>query len=454
MIRIWILSGIVLLASAPALAGSDATPTRSGPVVVESSELAPVWSGHPVGFCLLTHQDRQYVAFYDDQRRMTVAARRLDAPQWQLVRLPQTLGWDSHNSIVMALDSAGHLHLAGNMHCVPLVYFRTDRPHDIQSFRQIERMVGREEKRVTYPKFIRGPKDELIFMYRDGGSGAGNQILNVYDPAAKSWRRLLDTPLTDGQGAMNAYLDHPRRDQTGVYHLCWVWRDTPDCATNHDVCYVRSRDLVHWEKSDGTPLKLPITYETGEIVDPVPPGAGLINGNARLGLDDRDRPVISYHKYDERGYTQVYNARLEDGRWKIRKVSDWKYRWEFSGGGSISFEIRVGPVQVDEKGRLTQAFSHPRAGSGRWLLDAETLAPVDALPPVRRTPAAMGRVEQKVPGMRVRWAEDSGESGQEGAYYLLRWETLPPNRDRPREGKPPAPSMLRVLKMLQAPERE
>ncbi|HOW71029.1 MAG TPA: BNR repeat-containing protein [Phycisphaerae bacterium] len=436
--------------SAAAETGYKATPAE--PVLEEDSELGPVWSGHPVGFCLLTHEDRQYVAFYDDQRRMTVAARRVHETPWQYTRLPQTLGWDSHNSIAMAVDNEGYLHLAGNMHCVPLICFRTERPHDIQTFQQVKQMVGREERRVTYPKFFQGPGGELIFTYRDGGSGAGNQILNVYDAGKRAWRRLLDAPLTHGQGEMNAYFDNLRRDQGGVYHLCWVWRDTPDCATNHDVCYARSRDLVHWERSDGGPLKVPITHKTCEIVDPVPVHGGLINGNARLGFDGQRRPVISYHKYDENGHTQVYNARLEEGGWKVRKVSDWDYRWEFSGGGSISFEIAVSPIEADAEGRLTQAFHHPRAGSGRWLLDAKTLTPVETLPPIRRAPLALGKVVSSIPGMQVRWAEDSGSSRQLGTYYLLRWETLSANRDRPREGTPPAPSMLRALKFRRSSE--
>ncbi len=27
------------------------------------------------------------------------------------------------------------------------------------------------------------------------------------------------------------------------YHVWWVWRDTPDCSTNHDLSYMKSPDL-------------------------------------------------------------------------------------------------------------------------------------------------------------------------------------------------------------------
>ncbi|MCX5770237.1 MAG: BNR-4 repeat-containing protein [Candidatus Hydrogenedentes bacterium] len=63
----------------------------------ERLEVEPIWSGHPVGFSLLTHGDRQFVAYYDAERHMKVAARALDSTVWDFVELPEQLGWDSHN---------------------------------------------------------------------------------------------------------------------------------------------------------------------------------------------------------------------------------------------------------------------------------------------------------------------------------------------------------------------
>lgn len=419
-------------------------------------EIAPVWSGHPVGFALLTHGERQYVAFYDANRRMTVGGRTLDAPSFQLVRLPETIGWDSHNYITMTVDDEGLLHLSGNMHCVPLVYFRTRKPHDITTFERVPAMVGRDEDRCTYPKFLRGAAGELIFTYRQGGSGNGDQIFNVYDPPTRTWRRLLDRPLFSGLGKMNAYFVGPAQDAQGVFHVCWVWRDTPDCATNHDLSYARSRDLVHWETSDGKPLRLPITIENGEIVDPVPPGGGMINGNTKIGFDAKGRPVLSYHKHDENGHTQVYNARREDGGWRIQRASDWDYRWAFSGGGSIDFEIRVSPVRAEADGTLSQNVSHAKYGSVTWKLDADTLKrvadpgqePVQARAGAKKAAVkpATNNKAPSAPGMISRTASDSGHSSEKGVRYVLRWQTLGPNRDRPREGEPPPPSTLRLYR--------
>lgn len=431
--------------------------------VGETVDIAEVWSGHPVGFALLTAPPHQFVAFYDAERRMTVGARRLGEPGFRLRRLPSPdeeaaapgrplpttrLGWDSHNGVTIALDPAGHLHLSGNMHCTPLLYFRSDEPYDVDSLRWVPEMVGPLEDRVTYPRFLNGSKGELIFTYRHGRSGDGIEIFNVYDPAERRWRRLLDAPLFDGEGKRNAYFHGPVQDADGVFHVCWVWRDTPDCATNHNVSYARTRDLKHWETSGGAPIELPITLARGDVIDPIPPGGGLINGNARIGFDTQGRVIVTYHKHDANGHTQIYNARREAEGWRIYRATDWEYRWEFQGGGSINFDIGVAPVEVAPDGTLEQSYRHAKYGSGRWRLDAATLRPVGPAPRRHRQPGEIGRVQSDFPGMQVRRTADRGQSGDPAVRYLLRWETLPAHRDRPREGNLPSPSSLRLYKLV------
>jgi hypothetical protein len=423
----------------------------AAPAAPAALDVAPVWSAHPVGFALLTAGDRQLVGFYDADRRLTLAVRSLDERTWTFVPLPRTTGWDSHNSIAMAVDRDGFVHLAADMHCSPLVYFRSRHPLDEaftgESFEPLHRMTGDREIHVTYPVFMHDGNGDLVFMYRHGSSGDGDQILDRYDATARAWRRLLDEPLTSGrrgEETMNAYFEGPVRGPDGFFHLAWVWRDTPDCDTCHDVCYARSRDLVHWERSDGTPLDLPITADTCEVVDPVPPGQGLINGLVRIGFDSRNRPVLSYHAYDEAGRSQIRSARLEDGLWRIRQTSQWSHRWEFGGGGTIDFDVGIGPVEVTDDGTLVQR-SRSAAGSGTWRLDPASLVATGTAEGSWHRPPALRRVESAWPGMEVRWQNDSGGDTAGRDRFLLRWETLGPNRDRPRPEPLPPPSMLRVI---------
>jgi hypothetical protein len=409
-------------------------------------DVAPVWAGHPVGFALLTHKDRQFVAFYDADRQMTVGERRLTEKIWKFAKLPERVVWDSHNYVTMTVDDDGYLHVSGNMHVVPLVYFRTTKPLDITTFERVREMTGDKEKRVTYPLFFRGAGNALYYTYRDGSSGDGEQIYNVYNHRTRTWKRALDKPLTDGEGQRNAYLQLPALGPDGYFHLVWVWRETPDASTNHDPSYARSKDLVNWETSGGKPIPLPITLKTGDVVDPVPEKGGVINGNVKLGFDQEKRPIITYHKYDAKGNTQIYAARRESAGWKIYQVSDWNYRWDFGGGGSIPFEVGVSAVSAQADGTLLLPYRHDKFGSGRWGLDANTLKPLRTLP-VERLPEEIGKITTSFPGIQVRTGGDSGTSGEKGVRYLLRWETLGPNRDRPRQPPLPGPTMLRLYRL-------
>jgi hypothetical protein len=437
-----LLAFLVTFSRAEALAG-DGSSTISRALSVDSLDIAPVWAAHPVGFALLTHALFQFAAFYDDQRRLTVAQRRLDERRWSFHQLPVTTGWDSHNYIALAVDDDGYLHLCGDMHVAPLKYFRTTKPFDASTFERVEKMVGHEEQSVTYPRFFQGPNDEFLFTYRDGSSGNGNQIYDIYDPKTKAWKRLLDKPLTDGEGRRNAYNDGPIKGPDGWFHLAYVWRETPDAASNHDLCYACSKDFLHWETGAGKPLMLPITLKSSEIVDPVPEKGGMINGNAKLGCDNLGRVTISYHKYDAAGNTQPWTARLENGVWKRYQITDWPYRWDFGGNGTLIFDIHLGPVHRESDGRLIQAFSHVKFGNGTWLIDPQTLRTVGTIH-YESKPPELARVEGAFPDLTVKWADDSGTSGKPDLRYALRWETLEANRDQPREGQLPPPSMLRL----------
>ena len=203
-------------------------------------------------------------------------------------------------------------------------------------------MVGTEEKRTTYPHFMLTKEGEMIYHYRDGGSGNGNEIYNIYDCETKKWSRLLDVPLTDGQGLMNAYQTQPTLMKDGWYHIYWVWRDTPDCSTNHDLSYMKSPDLKNWYNAFGEQIKMPATLnEKSLIVDPIPPKGGIINLAAKMVLDEKNSPVFAYHKYDTTGNLQFYTAQIQSNKWLYKQITDWDYRWVFEGNGSINREVGI-----------------------------------------------------------------------------------------------------------------
>jgi hypothetical protein len=439
------------------IAAAAAVCAVSGELVVsETLEISKVPAEFPVGFSLLTTPERQYAAYYDADRHMTVAARPPDSAAWTYQKLPSQIIWDSHNYVTMALDSAGGLHVSGNMHGVPLVYFRSAKPGDIASLRPAQ-MTGLLEDRVTYPRFFKDNDGRLIFTYRHGGSGNGINLYNRYDVETQTWSRLLETPLFDGEGLRNAYPSGPSRGPDGWFHVHWVWRDTPDCATNHHLSYARSRDLIHWESAFGEKMELPIRFDQAAlVVDPIPMGGGIINGGHSMAFDSRNKPVIVYHKSDAAGHMQIYAARPQGDQWQSRALTDWKHAVPFGGNGSMPFiGIDIGGLEKSGSDVFSVSYHHKDYGAGSLSFDARTLGLIDKpVPSVSQLPRALRKIESDFPGMEIRRARDAGTCGTPGVRYLLQWETLGPNRDRPRQPPVPAPSTLRLYKLTGAPHSQ
>ncbi|XOV93273.1 MAG: BNR repeat-containing protein [Bacteroidota bacterium] len=425
--------------------------------IVQTIPIDSIWAGHPVGFSLYTHGDRQYIAYYNANRNMVVGQRNLGDDSFDLHVMPATsreeaggtstvLGWDSHNSVTIGIDKAGYLHLSGNMHVNPITYFKSTRPNDIFTLKQQFVMVGENEQRCTYPHFMLTKEDELLFHYRDGGSGNGNEIYNLYSTETGTWSRMLDVPLTDGEGLMNAYQSQPTIRKDGWYHVYWVWRDTPDCATNHDLSYMKSPDLQNWYNAFGEPIELPATLDKEAlIVDPIPVNGGIINLAARLVLDENDKPVFTYHKFDEAGNTQFYIAQTDGDHWVNKKITNWDYRWEFSGNGSINSEVILKGFRERDDNKYEIDFWHIQYGDGTILLNKR----FNPIGKVIKAEAFSRTLEPEgdFPGLMVQTTGDLGESEDENIRYLLKWETLNRNRDKPRPKPWPEPSLLKLYKL-------
>jgi hypothetical protein len=412
-------------------------------------DIAPAWSGHSVGYCLLTKGARQYVAFYNHERQMVVTSRELSSATWQFKKLDQRVNWDSHHYITMAMDKSGRLHISGNMHGDPLVYYRMAEPHDIDSLQHVTSMVGRDETKCTYPQFISSAEGELHFLYRSGKSGDGVQLVNRYDVQSQSWSRLLDTPLFDGLGKVSCYPEGPVLGPDGYFHLIWVWRATGACETNHLLCYARSNDLIHWESAKGEAIALPMSPQSAStIIDPVPIEGGMINESTVVGFDGGGRAILSYHKFDAAGNTQIYNARFEEGAWKIYQTSEWDHRWFFSGGGTIEVDVDLGPVTPTADGTLLQGYKHVKYGNGVWVLDEESLKPAKNLPGGSQTLETHNVPVSSYPDIRVRWKADEIRRPSGSNRFFLRWEAPLVNRDAARETVA-KPAMLRVYEVSQ-----
>jgi hypothetical protein len=302
-----------------------------------------------------THGDTQYAAFYDAHSRVVLAKRKLTASRWQLQTTPyQGKVSDAHNAINIAVDGEGFLHMAWNHHVSRLQYCRSVAAGSMELTAHMP-MVGDKEERVTYPEFYNLANGNLLFLYRDGASGNGNLILNHYDVKAKKWARLQDR-LIDGEGERNAYWQMAT-DAKGAIHLSWVWRETPDVATNHDLCYAKSTDGgKSWHKSTGEKYQLPITAKSAEYVCRIAQGSELINQTSMCADADGRVFIASYWRPQGSTVPQYHMVYQDGGKWQVSQVGQRHTPFTLSGGGTRRIPISRPQILVRSRAAKTEAF--------------------------------------------------------------------------------------------------
>jgi hypothetical protein len=132
--------------------------------------IAPGWAGNSVNTVIFrrdpitTHGDTQYAAFYDQQGNVVLGKRKLGTTQWE-TRITQHEGnhRDAHNTICIAVDGAGILHIAWDHHNNPLRYARSTAPGSLELTDKMP-MTGERERSVTYPEFYNLADGGLLYI--------------------------------------------------------------------------------------------------------------------------------------------------------------------------------------------------------------------------------------------------------------------------------------------------
>lgn len=381
---------------------------------------------------LISHGDSQVLAFYDAERRLTVANRSVRGLNWSFRKADSFVEWDSHNYIDLGFDPSGLLHIAGNMHASPLQYWTTDVTGSSDQMSKIQVLSDKsKENKVTYPRFLRDREGSLLFTYRDGTSGDGDFMCLRWDDDRQKYQQISKHPLIEGAGKRNAYIDtnSPILGPDGAWHLLWVWRDSPQAESTHTVNYACSYDLVHWRNGSGRDIPGPITFTGDTIIDPVPPGQGLINNNVRLGFLPNGSPIAIYHKSSSTKYQQLWAATHNGKTWVRRQLTDWSYHWDFSGEGSLDFRIEVGAPKTSSSGITLDVRRDHEVETYFIDEDLSIISTSEAAPwsPLRRVPAGDGLFQRVT--QEHRWTPNDASS-----EWFVSHRSVAEQRDRRPEG--------------------
>lgn len=316
------------------------------------------WAGNSINTVvfrknsLASFKELQFIAYYDAEGYVVVGKRHLKDTVWQLQKtIYKGNIKDAHNCISIAVDGDGYLHMAWDHHNNQLHYCKSAAPLSLELTAAMP-MIGNAENKLTYPEFHKLPNGNLLFLYRDGGSGNGNLVINGYDVKTKQWSRL-QTNLIDGEGKRNAYWQ-ACIDVKGVIHISWVWRESPDVASNHDMNYAVSKDGGHtWQQSTGEKYKLPISMATAEKICAIPQNSELINQTS-MCTDAAGRPYIASYWKGINNVPQYHVIWQSGNGWKVNDLGFRSTNFSLSGQGTKQIPISRPQLICMNKGKLVQ----------------------------------------------------------------------------------------------------
>jgi len=339
---------------------------------VSYSYIGKGWSNNSVNAvkfrknALTTFKDYQFVAYYDNESYLVLGKRKLNSPTWKTVQTKYKGNTkDAHNSISIAIDGTGYLHVSWDHHNTQLRYAKSKEPLSLELGKEIK-MTGKQENKITYPEFYNLPNGNLVFFYRSGESGRGNLVINSYDINSKKWNQLQHN-LIDGENKRSAYWQ-TCVDAKGTIHMSWVWRETWHVETNHDLCYAKSLDGgKNWEKSTGEKYNLPITLTTAEYAYKIPQKSNLINQTA-MCADKNGNPYIATY-FNENKITQFQVVYLKNNQWKKANTNFRKTPFNLGGGGTKKIPISRPDIFIDDSEKdniIYILFRDQERNNKRW----------------------------------------------------------------------------------------
>ncbi len=359
----------------------------------------------------------------------------------QRERLPDRFdGWDSHNSVALAFDANGLLHVAANMHASKLNYFRAPAPDKLPVRAA---MTGRDDDFVTYPQFLKSADGPLLFIYRAGRSGDGAWKVNRWD--GRNWATLTPEPFLSEsrlrpqrQRLSIALRRVARRIHSSRHCMAADNRRGDECRNlvceDEGFC-----DVVRSERSRAEAATVAGNDRTRAAYGPQ---CGLLN-NAKVSVDARGRPAIVFTRYDKQGRNTVELMVGENGSWRNVPVATAERATPVRGTGSLGATVALAEVDFSHAERPALYYRFPDGAGTRVALEPATLAVSCTEKP---SADIFGKFfDRPIPTMRPQLLSV-------GSQATLVWAAQPANNDRQPDCTPtaplackPPPSTLKLL---------
>jgi hypothetical protein len=301
---------------------------------------------------MVSHNGFQYVGYYNAQRYVCLARRKLPGSVWEILELKDYhfKSNDAHNTISIGIcPEDGTIHIAFDHHNDSLHYRVSEKnvasnPGEVKWEALIFGPVTSELEKgksivITYPRFWQTPNGGLQFCYRRGGSGNGDRMLVDYDPATGNWKntRQIDSGkgmFEDVLGQSDSRCSYPNGydyGPNGNLHATWVWREDSQ-GSNHDLMYAYSADQGKtWLNNNGEVFTEPpgVNSPGLKVVD-IGREYGLMNTHGQA-VDSQGRiHVVMWHCSDES--LEKAGSKPGEHRWGLPEARRYQHYWRDKNG--------------------------------------------------------------------------------------------------------------------------
>ncbi len=202
---------------------------------------------------------------------------------------------DNHGGPALTVDAAGYLHIVYYSHHHPFRYHRSVRPNDASEWGAMEQF-GAD---LTYPTLVCARDGTLILTARRSYEQEPWELELWRKPPGAVWTR--QGPILKSQrlgysqyaASMAWAPDHCGLVLTFRVYEQPTW-DTPPVSHTW-VGTMRSPDEGRtWQRFDGTPVTLPATLDTADVIYRTESAAGDVAEAGATVLDSAGRPYIAY----------------------------------------------------------------------------------------------------------------------------------------------------------------
>ena len=348
---------------------------------------------------LTTYRGYQYATYYDAQRRVCIARRKLSSDSWEVIHFDDHKfeSNDSHNTTVIGIcHKDGTIHMAFDHHASELNYRvsklgvannpeSTKWTHDL--FGPVVHKLGsvKPDPRVTYPRFFAAPNGNLMLFYRGVTSGNGNGMIEEYDGDVHDWTPGLGKVIARDIGSFTAngrtsdyrcpYMNWVSY-AGGRLHATWVWRERfekTSAKNQHDLCYAYSEDNGRtWLNTHGVTIG-----KTGQeyihlnspdvVVASIPTNSGLTNQNTHYAYDDGSIHVVLRHVCNESGESRYHHYwRNTEGEWNREVLLFSGSRPKVVGTKDRTLVLAYTVEDEEENEELLIAKGKPNSDQSGW----------------------------------------------------------------------------------------